>query len=112
MLLVLGMGTMTDVRAEVVGSLLRPQYLVDARKQLEAGELAPAGYKAIEDQAVDEATPFRQRRASTSSPTASNAATRSTGTLSSPFRVLTNLAAGLSPFATSWANSWCSGGRL
>jgi 5-methyltetrahydropteroyltriglutamate--homocysteine methyltransferase len=51
----LGIGTVTDVRAEVVGSLLRPQYLAEARKQLEAGELAPLRYKAIEDQAVDEA---------------------------------------------------------
>src|SRR6266851_4070824 len=49
------MRTVTDVRAEVVGSLLRPQYLVVARKQLEAGELAPSDYKAIEDRAVDEA---------------------------------------------------------
>ncbi len=49
------MRTVTDVRAEVVGSLLRPQYLVVARKELEAGELAPSDYKAIEDRAVDEA---------------------------------------------------------
>src|SRR5260370_39367891 len=49
------MRTVTDVRAEVVGSLLRPQYLALARQQLEAGELAPSDYKAVEDRAVDEA---------------------------------------------------------
>jgi 5-methyltetrahydropteroyltriglutamate--homocysteine methyltransferase len=44
-----------DVRAEVVGSLLRPEYLVSARQQLEKGELDPAGFKKVEDRAVDEA---------------------------------------------------------
>jgi 5-methyltetrahydropteroyltriglutamate--homocysteine methyltransferase len=44
-----------DARAEVVGSLLRPPYLVEARQRLEAGELDPAAFKAIEDRAVDEA---------------------------------------------------------
>jgi 5-methyltetrahydropteroyltriglutamate--homocysteine methyltransferase len=44
-----------DVRAEVVGSLLRPEFLVTARQQLEAGELDPAGLKRVEDRAVDEA---------------------------------------------------------
>ena len=43
------------VRAEVVGSLLRPEYLVDARRRLEAGELDPVSFKAIEDRAVDDA---------------------------------------------------------
>ena len=42
-------------RADVIGSLLRPQYLLDAREQLERGELTPAAFKAIEDRAVDEA---------------------------------------------------------
>jgi 5-methyltetrahydropteroyltriglutamate--homocysteine methyltransferase len=44
-----------DVRAEVVGSLLRPESLAAARRQLEAGDLDPARFKAIEDRAVDEA---------------------------------------------------------
>lgn len=44
-----------DVRAEVVGSLLRPESLAVARRQLEAGDLDPAHFKAIEDRAVDEA---------------------------------------------------------
>ena len=49
------MGTPADVRAEVVGSLLRPEYLTAARARLEAGDLDPAGFKVIEDRAVDEA---------------------------------------------------------
>ena len=43
------------VRAEVVGSLLRPQFLVDARRQLESGEIDAARFKELEDRAVDEA---------------------------------------------------------
>ncbi|TMC37612.1 MAG: cobalamin-independent methionine synthase II family protein [Chloroflexi bacterium] len=49
------MGVGHDARAEVVGSLLRPDYLVAARKRLEAGEVDAAGFKAVEDRAVDEA---------------------------------------------------------
>jgi len=40
---------------EVVGSLLRPTYLATARKQYEAGQLSAPDFKALEDQAVDEA---------------------------------------------------------
>src|SRR6266516_6410004 len=42
-------------RAEVVGSLLRPEFLTAARKQLESGEIDPARFKEVEDRAVDEA---------------------------------------------------------
>ncbi len=42
-------------RAENVGSLLRPQWLKDARAQLAAGEISVADFKRIEDRAVDEA---------------------------------------------------------
>ncbi len=51
-----GAAAPTDVarpRSEVVGSLLRPAELVDARKRAESGELAAADFKAIEDRAVD-----------------------------------------------------------
>ncbi|HKW73823.1 MAG TPA: cobalamin-independent methionine synthase II family protein [Candidatus Dormibacteraeota bacterium] len=44
-----------DVRAEVVGSLLRPDYLTKARASLETGEIRPVEFKQIEDRAVDEA---------------------------------------------------------
>ncbi|TMC92061.1 MAG: methionine synthase, partial [Chloroflexi bacterium] len=36
-------------RSEVVGSLLRPTYLVEARKQFESGQLSAAPFKAMED---------------------------------------------------------------
>ena len=48
------------VRAEVVGSLLRPADLVAARKQLDSGDLAPAGFKAVEDAAVRAAIELQQ----------------------------------------------------
>lgn len=41
-------------RSDVVGSLLRPAYLDQARKQYEAGEIGPAGFKQVEDRAVNE----------------------------------------------------------
>jgi methionine synthase II (cobalamin-independent) len=44
----------TVYRADTVGSLLRPDYLVRARAQYESGELAPTHYKEIEDRAVDQ----------------------------------------------------------
>jgi 5-methyltetrahydropteroyltriglutamate--homocysteine methyltransferase len=43
------------MRADVVGSLLRPDYLKAARRKVEAGGLSAAEYKRIEDRAVDEA---------------------------------------------------------
>jgi len=42
-------------RADVVGSLLRPRALLDARERLARRELEPAEFKRIEDAAVDEA---------------------------------------------------------
>jgi 5-methyltetrahydropteroyltriglutamate--homocysteine methyltransferase len=47
-------------RADVVGSMLRPPWLVEARQQLGAGSLAPEAYKEIEDRAVDEAISIQQ----------------------------------------------------
>jgi 5-methyltetrahydropteroyltriglutamate--homocysteine methyltransferase len=41
-------------RADIVGSLLRPDYLIRARTEFEAGQMAPAMYKEIEDRAVDQ----------------------------------------------------------
>jgi|SRR5579875_3742687 len=43
-----------DCHADVIGSLLRPDYLVRARAAHEAGELSAARYKEIEDRAVDQ----------------------------------------------------------
>jgi 5-methyltetrahydropteroyltriglutamate--homocysteine methyltransferase len=47
-------------RADIVGSLLRPQYLKLAREQYEAGRLAAAAYKEIEDRAVDQAIAMQE----------------------------------------------------
>ena len=46
---------MLEARSDVVGSLLRPPELLEARKQREAGELTPAEFKRVEDAAVDAA---------------------------------------------------------
>ena len=40
--------------AEVIGSMLRPQYLKDARKAWEAKTLSTWEFKRVEDRAVDE----------------------------------------------------------
>ena len=52
--------TFTTARADVIGSLLRPAYLLDARERLERGELLPREFKAIEDRAVDEAVALQE----------------------------------------------------
>jgi 5-methyltetrahydropteroyltriglutamate--homocysteine methyltransferase len=47
-------------RADVVGSLLRPQYLLDARKAWREGKLDDKGVHAIEDRAVAEAIALQE----------------------------------------------------
>ena len=42
-------------RSDVVGSLLRPDSLKQARAALEAGRMTPSAFKQVEDRAVDEA---------------------------------------------------------
>ncbi|HXF99023.1 MAG TPA: cobalamin-independent methionine synthase II family protein [Gaiellaceae bacterium] len=46
---------MLEARSDVVGSLLRPPELLEARERYARGELSPAAFKRIEDAAVDEA---------------------------------------------------------
>lgn len=46
--------------SEVIGSLLRPDWLKAARQRREAGELSKHEFKAIEDRAVDEAIAFQE----------------------------------------------------
>jgi len=46
---------MSTYRSDVVGSLLRPNYLKEARKKRASGELSHAEFKKIEDHAVNEA---------------------------------------------------------
>jgi 5-methyltetrahydropteroyltriglutamate--homocysteine methyltransferase len=48
------------LRSDVVGSLLRPASLVEAREALEAGRLAPPEFKRVEDRAVDEAVRLQE----------------------------------------------------
>lgn len=47
--------------AEVIGSLLRPDYLKETRKHWEAGTLTTAAFKRIEDRAVDEMIALQER---------------------------------------------------
>ena len=44
-----------EARTDVVGSLLRPTRLLTAREQFAAGGLTTAEFKAVEDDAVEEA---------------------------------------------------------
>ena len=44
---------MIEARADVVGSLLRPPELLEARERMENGELPVPEFKAVEDAAVD-----------------------------------------------------------
>lgn len=48
-------------RSDVVGSLLRPAYLKEARERHEAGQLSETEFKRIEDRAVDEAIALQER---------------------------------------------------
>ncbi len=49
-----------SLHSEVVGSLLRPTYLLEARKQFESGQMNAAAFKAIEDRAVNEAIALQE----------------------------------------------------
>lgn len=52
---------MISARADVVGSLLRPPELLEARKQYAADELSAADFKRVEDRAVDETLALQER---------------------------------------------------
>jgi 5-methyltetrahydropteroyltriglutamate--homocysteine methyltransferase len=52
---------MITARTDVVGSLLRPPELLQARNQLAAGQLTPAEFKEIEDRAVDGALRLQEQ---------------------------------------------------
>ncbi len=54
---------MTDlrtIRTDVVGSLLRPPAVKDARRQLEEGRIGPAELREIEDQAIRDAIAMQE----------------------------------------------------
>jgi 5-methyltetrahydropteroyltriglutamate--homocysteine methyltransferase len=47
-------------RADTVGSLLRPGYLLDARRAFEEGRIDAAELKRVEDRAVDAAIALQE----------------------------------------------------
>ena len=51
---------MITAHADVVGSLLRPPELLAAQKDHAAGRLTDAGFKAVEDRAVDQAVGWQE----------------------------------------------------
>ncbi len=51
---------MIAARADVVGSLLRPPELLEAQENLGEGRIGRAGFKRIEDRAVDEAVALQE----------------------------------------------------
>jgi 5-methyltetrahydropteroyltriglutamate--homocysteine methyltransferase len=51
---------MESYRADNVGSLLRPEYLHQARQRFAGGEISNREFKAIEDRAVDEAVALQE----------------------------------------------------
>jgi methionine synthase II (cobalamin-independent) len=51
---------MITARTDVVGSLLRPPWLLQAREHVAAGRITHAAFKAIEDRAVDEAVTLQE----------------------------------------------------
>jgi 5-methyltetrahydropteroyltriglutamate--homocysteine methyltransferase len=48
------------LRAEVLGSLLRPGYLAEAREKYQAGDMPEDEFKKLENQAVDEAIALQE----------------------------------------------------
>ncbi|MFQ6012833.1 MAG: cobalamin-independent methionine synthase II family protein [Thermoplasmata archaeon] len=52
---------MKALRADVVGSMLRPEYLIRARDKHATGQLSDAEFKRIEDRAVDECIAIQER---------------------------------------------------
>src|SRR3989442_2340638 len=51
---------MPTYRSDVVGSLLRPAYLVEARREVEGGRLTPVELRGLEERAVAEAIELRE----------------------------------------------------
>ncbi len=52
---------MNNFRSDVIGSLLRPQYLKDARARRDEGNISAVEFKQIEDRSVDEAIDLQTR---------------------------------------------------
>ena len=54
------MSDLKTIRTDVVGSLLRPAAVIEARKKFDEGELDAAGLRAIEDEAVRAAVKLQE----------------------------------------------------
>ncbi|HUG15461.1 MAG TPA: cobalamin-independent methionine synthase II family protein [Thermomicrobiales bacterium] len=52
---------MPAYRADVIGSMLRPEYLLQAREKHARGELSHAEFKRVEDRAVDDCVAIQER---------------------------------------------------
>jgi 5-methyltetrahydropteroyltriglutamate--homocysteine methyltransferase len=52
--------SLNAIRTDVVGSLLRPEYLKDGRKKLDEGKMSEAEFKKLEDRAVGEAVALQE----------------------------------------------------
>ena len=52
---------MITARADVVGSLLRPPELLEARRRFASGEISAPEFKGTEDRAVDRAISLQER---------------------------------------------------
>jgi 5-methyltetrahydropteroyltriglutamate--homocysteine methyltransferase len=54
------MADLTTIHTDVVGSLLRPEYLKDARQKLDEGKIAADEFQRLEDKAVSEAIALQE----------------------------------------------------
>ncbi len=50
-----------ELKADIVGSMLRPDYLLKARERHKSGEITDAEFKRIEDKAVDECIAIQEQ---------------------------------------------------
>src|SRR3954454_16657238 len=50
----------SNYRADVIGSLLRPAYLAEARQKFDAGDMPEDEFKQLENRAVDEALALQE----------------------------------------------------
>ena len=49
------------IRAEVIGSMLRPKFLLDAQTQFRAGKLTPLEFIKLEDKAIKQAVAIQEK---------------------------------------------------
>jgi hypothetical protein len=76
--------TSPPFRADHVGSLLRPQRLLQAREDFAAGQISAADLRSVEDQVIPGAIKMQEGSACSRPPTGSSAAPPGTWTSSTP----------------------------